>query len=409
MANKDIFLEKMDMLNDLINTKANITGKYTIDGMIRNLSGLVPTGGAKLNSPMISLASSYFLNFVDGDNGTFSNNYEVYVDETLLTIVSVSTQSIDLRNYQISAGTHTITVKVNGTNMTTSDASNSVTYTSTSSQYSITYSLTNAEREESSPTSINQNESAYLTIVANYGYLLPENASSINVVNAEKGSYVVYNDSVPAACILEIRNATGNVTVSLSALTTTFSVSTTVTNGTYTGSQTIQTGGTGTVVISPNTGYGIPSNVVVVGAEYTYDSTTGTVSLSNPRSDVSIQAVCVPVSYTISYLLTNMTLHSSSPTIIDAGGSVTITILANTGYKVPETSSSIHVTNATIINYHAYNDYTPPAFMMQISNPTGNVTVEAAGVPVEPESNFVLSNGDYLETSENEIFNVTEA
>ena len=72
----------------------------------------------------------------------------------------------------------------------------------------------------------------------------------------------------------------------------TFTITSSITNGSATGSQTIVAGGTATVTISANTGYVLPSSVTVTGATNSYDSSTGVISLSSPTGNVSIEAIC---------------------------------------------------------------------------------------------------------------------
>lgn len=65
-----------------------------------------------------------------------------------------------------------------------------------------------------------------------------------------------------------------------------------ITNGSTTGAARIDQGETATVTIIPNTDYKLPETITVTGATYVYDSTSGIVSLSNPTSNVTIEAVC---------------------------------------------------------------------------------------------------------------------
>ena len=74
--------------------------------------------------------------------------------------------------------------------------------------------------------------------------------------------------------------------------TPSYSITATVTNGTSSGDSTIAGNGTASVTISPSSGYDLPSSVTVSGASYTYDSTTGVVSLSSPSGNVTISGTC---------------------------------------------------------------------------------------------------------------------
>jgi len=46
--------------------------------------------------------------------------------------------------------------------------------------------------------------------------------------------------------------------------------------------------------IYPDDGYALPSSITVSGCDYTYDNTTGKVTISNPTGDVTITGECNP-------------------------------------------------------------------------------------------------------------------
>lgn len=100
------------------------------------------------------------------------------------------------------------------------------------------------------------------------------------VSNAE--SYDVYVDG-------ELyENTTGGVT---------YNITTTVTNGTYSGDTTITD--TATVTITANSGYTLPDTVTVTGASQSWNKETGTLTLTNPTGNVTVEAVCVAAGPTI--------------------------------------------------------------------------------------------------------------
>lgn len=102
------------------------------------------------------------------------------------------------------------------------------------------------------------------------------------ITNAE--SYDVYVDG-------ELyENTTGGVT---------YNITTTVTNGTYSGDTTITD--TATVTITANTGYTLPDSVTVTGASQTWNKETGTLTLSNPTGNVTVEAVCIKTTYTLKF------------------------------------------------------------------------------------------------------------
>lgn len=83
-----------------------------------------------------------------------------------------------------------------------------------------------------------------------------------------------------------------------------YSITTTVTNGTYTGATSIDENGVATVTISASAGYELPDTVTVTGASESYISSTGVITLSNPTGNVTITASC-PVD--LSAPVTNLT------------------------------------------------------------------------------------------------------
>lgn len=72
----------------------------------------------------------------------------------------------------------------------------------------------------------------------------------------------------------------------------TFTITPTITNGTYSGATSISNGKTVTITITPNNAYDLPSDVTVTGATKSYNSETGVLTLSNATEDVSITGVC---------------------------------------------------------------------------------------------------------------------
>lgn len=76
---------------------------------------------------------------------------------------------------------------------------------------------------------------------------------------------------------------------------TSYSITTNITNGTYTGDTTITSDATTEtkITLTANTGYTLPTTIEVTNATYTYDSSTGIVVLSGATGDVTITAECV--------------------------------------------------------------------------------------------------------------------
>ena len=75
-----------------------------------------------------------------------------------------------------------------------------------------------------------------------------------------------------------------------------YSVTTTVTNGTSSGATAMPMGEGANVVaktlITPSSGYYLPANITVNNATYTYDALTGNVLLHTPTNNVTVSATC---------------------------------------------------------------------------------------------------------------------
>ena len=138
------------------------------------------------------------------------------------------------------------------------------------------------------PTSILETETITLTIIPNEHYLLPE---TVTVV----GATYDYDNTTG---IVTITNATNSVSVEATCLGTPYSITATITGGTATGDEVIRFGSTAAVTIVPNENYLLPEDITVTGAQYAYNDETGVVSLSEPTSNVTIEATC-PMGATI--------------------------------------------------------------------------------------------------------------
>ena len=74
---------------------------------------------------------------------------------------------------------------------------------------------------------------------------------------------------------------------------TVYNIASVLTNCTANGATTITEGGTAVGAITANSGYELPDTIPVSGASYTWDKSTGTVTLSNPIGNVTITVVAV--------------------------------------------------------------------------------------------------------------------
>ncbi len=78
-----------------------------------------------------------------------------------------------------------------------------------------------------------------------------------------------------------------------------YAISTTVENGTYTGAISVFYGSSATVTIMPLSGYQLPSSISVTNATYTYDDTTGIITVTPTGAGtitISVSCEVIPVS-----------------------------------------------------------------------------------------------------------------
>lgn len=151
-----------------------------------------------------------------------------------------------------------------------------------------------------------------------------------------------------------------------------YNITTNLTNVTANASNptTVSTVASSTLTFTASTGYNLPDNVTVTGAEFTWTKSSGTLVLSNPTGAVSVTVSGVAISRTITATLTNVTAASGNATTIATGETKVLTYTANSGYTLPD---SVTVTGATGV-------WNKDAGTLTLSNPTANVTFTIAGV-----------------------------
>ena len=203
--------------------------------------------------------------------------------------------------------------------------------------------------------------SVTVELSAEEGYALPE---TVTVTGA---SY----EYDQAAGTLTLSNPTDNVEIEVVCVPIIWDITSSITNGSASGDTTIATGGTASVTLSAAAGYYLNYEILVTGASYTYNSTTGVVSLSSPTGNVAIYSACLPSAHAVNVSISNG--DADGATIVNGelvdtprlytDGALDVTLSANTGYSLP---SAITVTGAT----YSYNDSTG---VVALSAPTGAV------------------------------------
>lgn len=178
-----------------------------------------------------------------------------------------------------------------------------------------------------------------------------------------------YTDS-DSSNVVEYNYASYNITTNLTNVTANASNPTNV-----------STLASSTLTFTANTGYNLPDNVTVTGAEFTWTKSSGTLVLSNPTGNVSVTVAGVAISRTITPTLTNVTAASGNATTIATGETKVLTYTANSGYNLPD---SVTVTGATGV-------WNKDAGTLTLSNPTGNVTFSITGVEAAAGYNVTVS------------------
>lgn len=165
-----------------------------------------------------------------------------------------------------------------------------------------------------------------------------------------------------------------------------YNITTNLTNVTANASNptTVSTLASSTLTFTASTGYNLPDNVTVTGAEFTWTKSSGTLVLSNPTGNVSITVAGVAISRTITATLTNVTAASGNATTIATGETKVLTYTAASGYTLPD---SVTVTGATGV-------WNKDAGTLTLSNPTTNVTFTIAGVEAATGYNVTVTAAD---------------
>ena len=178
-----------------------------------------------------------------------------------------------------------------------------------------------------------------------------------------------YTDS-DSSNVIEYNYGVYNITTNLMGVTANASNPTTV-----------STLASSTLTFTANTGYDLPDNVTVMGAEFTWTKSSGTLVLSNPTGNVSVTVAGVAISRTITPTLTNVTAASGNATTIATGETKVLTYTAASGYTLPD---SVTVTGATGV-------WNKDAGTLTLSNPTANVTFSITGVAAVAGYNVTVS------------------
>lgn len=232
--------------------------------------------------------------------------------------------------------------------------------------YNITVNATHASKA-SGPSTITYGGSATLTFTYEDGYFA---STDVTVVGASK----TWDANTST---LTLTNCTGPVTVTIEGAVKTYTITPAITNCTWNGENptTIASNQFTPIQlrIHKNTGWTLPTEISVSGvdAEYwTWNQSTGIVTISHPQGNVTVTVNAVREVYNITTTLEHALAGTSNPTTIGYGLSATLTFTFPTGYEAP---ASVTVTGAT-------SNWEAGTGTLILTNATGPVTVKVVGV-----------------------------
>lgn len=234
--------------------------------------------------------------------------------------------------------------------------------------YSITVSAPHTTHTGAS--TITYGQTATLVFAFDTGYEAPD---AVTVI----GATGTWTKSTGA---LVLSSATGNVSVSLTAVAKTYAIRVNGTHASATDGSptTIKYGGTATLSFDYDRGYFAPAVVTVENADGNWDQDTNELVITNPddTGDVIVTIEAIEKTYDIKYALTNLTAASSNPTTItSAATGVELTISGSAYYALP---TSITVSGVATGDW----SYDQATGKVTLSYPTGAVTITAVGVEI---------------------------
>lgn len=337
------------------------------------------------NSQNITVVEGEMSNILEGSNWSMTIKAEDGYQLPMEIEVEMGNRILTKNDYEYDYNTGIINIKsVTGNIIITAEAVKIHTVTTAFSGVSATTEV---------PQTVLNGKELTFTLQAETGYKLPE---TITVRMGEKSALETDYTYEQSTGVFSITKVTGNVSVAVVA-DRYYTVSNTITNLTVTPEipTEMKAGGTITFTLKAETGYKLPKaitvtmdgNLLTVGNDYTYNVSTGEVSITPVQGDIQITATGEAVAYYKIDVTTNINhlkVKGDVPEQVEEGGSVSFTLTPDENYKLP--------TAVTVTMGDKSADFTYDAGSGQVSitNIQGDIVVAAIGIDNSQQEVIIL-------------------
>ena len=232
-----------------------------------------------------------------------------------------------------------------------------------------------------------------MTIKAEDGYQLPME------IEVEMGNRILTKNDYEYdynTGIINIKSVTGNIIITAEAVKIhTVNAQFTGVSATTEVPQTVLNGKELTFTLQAETGYKLPKAITVtmdgspltVGNGYTYDVSTGEVSITPVQGDIQITATGEAIAYYKIDVTTNINhlkVKGNVPTQVEEGGSVSFTLTPDENYKLPT------AVTVTMGDKSAEFTYDAGSGQVSIKNIQGDIVVTAIGIDNSQQEVIIL-------------------
>ena len=221
------------------------------------------------------------------------------------------------------------------------------------------------------------------------------------------GSTAAYVSRVSVGSIMvgQVGTATVNFAVIPTGVweveyTPSYTITTSVTNGTISATGTVEGGTSKTITYSPDTGYALKS-VTVDGQSVSTTTYASSYTFSDITEDHTISVVYETASYTISTSVTGGTITSSQT--VDYGGSTTISYAPKTGYTLKSvTVDGVSKSTSTFASSYTFSDVTANHTIAVVyEKQTYTITTSATGGTITSTSTVAYGDSKTISYAAN--------